>query len=141
MSPWRVHPSLQAKPLNQRRRLAQQKSVTSMCAKECRLGTGAGCPAISQSSESDWDRKPNGDGTNLSIVWQELAGPTVKTEAQSGYGVRREGAFQWVQAADLFRAPLRKRRTRHHGSMLKESSSSTRIFWNGGAAKKTSREG
>src|SRR5262249_22005975 len=33
-----------------------------------------------------WDRKPNGDGTNLSIVWQELAGPTVKSEAQSGYG-------------------------------------------------------
>jgi hypothetical protein len=31
--------------------------------------------------------------------------------------------------ADLFRA------------MLKESSSSTRNFWNGGAAKKTSREG
>jgi PAS domain S-box-containing protein len=33
-----------------------------------------------------WDRKPNGDGTNLSIVWQELEGPTVKSEAQSSYG-------------------------------------------------------
>jgi two-component sensor histidine kinase len=34
----------------------------------------------------NWDRKPNGDGTNLSIVWQELDGPTVKSEAQSSYG-------------------------------------------------------
>jgi PAS domain S-box-containing protein len=34
----------------------------------------------------NWDRKPNGDGTNLSIVWQELDGPTVKPEAQSSYG-------------------------------------------------------
>jgi PAS domain S-box-containing protein len=33
-----------------------------------------------------WDRTPNGDGTNLSIVWQELQGPTVKSEAQSSYG-------------------------------------------------------
>jgi len=33
-----------------------------------------------------WDRKPNGDATNLSIVWQELNGPTVKSEAQSSYG-------------------------------------------------------
>jgi PAS domain S-box-containing protein len=34
----------------------------------------------------NWDRKPNGDGTNLSIVWHELDGPTVKSEAQSSYG-------------------------------------------------------
>jgi PAS domain S-box-containing protein len=34
----------------------------------------------------DWDRKPNGDGANLSLVWQERDGPTVKSEAQSGYG-------------------------------------------------------
>ena len=34
----------------------------------------------------NWDRKPNGDGTNLSIVWQERDGPPVKSEAQSGYG-------------------------------------------------------
>jgi two-component sensor histidine kinase len=34
----------------------------------------------------NWDRKPNGDGTNLSIVWQELDGPTVKPAAQSSYG-------------------------------------------------------
>src|SRR5262245_10224321 len=34
----------------------------------------------------NWDRKPNGDGTNLSILWQELNGPTVKSEGQSGYG-------------------------------------------------------
>jgi two-component sensor histidine kinase len=34
----------------------------------------------------DWDRKPNGDGANLSLVWQELDGPTVKSEAQSSYG-------------------------------------------------------
>src|SRR5262245_61954466 len=33
-----------------------------------------------------WDRKPNGDGTKLSIVWQELEGPTVKSEVQSSYG-------------------------------------------------------
>jgi PAS domain S-box-containing protein len=33
-----------------------------------------------------WDRKPNGDGTKLSIVWQELEGPTVKSEIQSSYG-------------------------------------------------------
>jgi PAS domain S-box-containing protein len=33
-----------------------------------------------------WDRKPNGDGTNLSIAWQELEGPTVKSEGQSSYG-------------------------------------------------------
>jgi two-component sensor histidine kinase len=34
----------------------------------------------------NWDRKPNGEGTNLSIVWQELNGPTVKSVAQSSYG-------------------------------------------------------
>jgi len=34
----------------------------------------------------NWDRKPNGDRTNLSIVWQERDGPTVKSEAQSSYG-------------------------------------------------------
>jgi len=34
----------------------------------------------------NWDRKPNGDGTNLSIVWQERDGPLVKSEAQSSYG-------------------------------------------------------
>src|SRR5262245_60567757 len=34
----------------------------------------------------NWDRKSNGDGANLSLVWQELDGPTVKSEAQSGYG-------------------------------------------------------
>jgi PAS domain S-box-containing protein len=34
----------------------------------------------------NWDCKPNGDGTNLSIIWQELDGPTVKSEAQSSYG-------------------------------------------------------
>jgi two-component sensor histidine kinase len=34
----------------------------------------------------NWDRKPNGDRTNLSIVWQELDGPTVKSEVQSSYG-------------------------------------------------------
>ena len=34
----------------------------------------------------NWDRKSNGDGANLSLVWQELDGPTVKSEAQSSYG-------------------------------------------------------
>src|SRR5262245_15347315 len=34
----------------------------------------------------NWDRKPSGDGTSLLIVWQELDGPPVKTEVQSGYG-------------------------------------------------------
>jgi two-component sensor histidine kinase len=34
----------------------------------------------------NWDRKSNGDRANLSLVWQELDGPTVKSEAQSSYG-------------------------------------------------------
>jgi two-component sensor histidine kinase len=34
----------------------------------------------------NWNRNPSGDGTNLSIVWQELDGPPVKSEAQSSYG-------------------------------------------------------
>jgi PAS domain S-box-containing protein len=34
----------------------------------------------------NWDRKPNGDGADLSLVWQERDGPTVKPEAQSSYG-------------------------------------------------------
>src|SRR5499426_58369 len=34
----------------------------------------------------NWECKPNGNGTNLSIDWQELNGPTVKSEGQSGYG-------------------------------------------------------
>jgi two-component sensor histidine kinase len=34
----------------------------------------------------NWDRKSNGDAANLSLVWQELDGPTVKSEAQSSYG-------------------------------------------------------
>jgi two-component sensor histidine kinase len=33
-----------------------------------------------------WVRKPNGDGTKLSIVWQELDGPPVKSETRSSYG-------------------------------------------------------
>jgi len=33
-----------------------------------------------------WDRKPNGDGTNLVLVWQELGGPPVKSEVPSSYG-------------------------------------------------------
>ena len=34
----------------------------------------------------NWDRKSNGDVVNLSLMWQELDGPTVKSEAQSSYG-------------------------------------------------------
>jgi two-component sensor histidine kinase len=34
----------------------------------------------------NWHRNPSGDGTNLSIVWRELDGPPVKSEAQSSYG-------------------------------------------------------
>ena len=34
----------------------------------------------------NWDCKPNGDGTDLSIIWQELDGPTVKSEALFSYG-------------------------------------------------------
>jgi PAS domain S-box-containing protein len=34
----------------------------------------------------NWDRKSNGDGANLSLVWQELDGPTVKSEVQPSYG-------------------------------------------------------
>src|SRR5262252_9604785 len=34
----------------------------------------------------NWDRKSNGNGANLSLVWQELDGPPVKSEAQSSYG-------------------------------------------------------
>jgi hypothetical protein len=40
--------------------------------------------------------------------------------------------------ADLFRAPLRKKRARHHRPTFKESSNSIRNFWNGGTAKETS---
>jgi PAS domain S-box-containing protein len=34
----------------------------------------------------NWDRKPNGGGINLMLVWQELGGPQVKSEVQSSYG-------------------------------------------------------
>jgi PAS domain S-box-containing protein len=34
----------------------------------------------------NWDRKLNGDGTNLSIVWQERDGPPVKSGIQFSYG-------------------------------------------------------
>jgi PAS domain S-box-containing protein len=34
----------------------------------------------------NWDRQPNGDRDNLMLVWQELAGPPVKSEAQASYG-------------------------------------------------------
>jgi two-component sensor histidine kinase len=33
-----------------------------------------------------WNRKPNGDGANLMLVWQEHGGPPVKSEVQSSYG-------------------------------------------------------
>jgi two-component sensor histidine kinase len=33
-----------------------------------------------------WNRKPNGDGENLMLVWQEYGGPAVKSEIQSSYG-------------------------------------------------------
>jgi PAS domain S-box-containing protein len=33
-----------------------------------------------------WNRKPNGDGANLMLVWQEHGGPPVKSEVQSNYG-------------------------------------------------------
>jgi PAS domain S-box-containing protein len=33
-----------------------------------------------------WDRKANGDGTNLMLVWQEHGGPPVKSEIQCSYG-------------------------------------------------------
>ena len=33
-----------------------------------------------------WDHTPNGDGTNLMLVWQELGGPQVKSGVQSSYG-------------------------------------------------------
>src|SRR5262249_47266247 len=33
-----------------------------------------------------WNRKPNGDGVNLMLVWQEQGGPPVKSEVQSSYG-------------------------------------------------------
>jgi PAS domain S-box-containing protein len=33
-----------------------------------------------------WNRKPNGDGANLMLVWQEHSGPPVKSEIQSSYG-------------------------------------------------------
>jgi PAS domain S-box-containing protein len=34
----------------------------------------------------NWDYKPNGDRTNLVLLWQELAGPVVKWQGQSSYG-------------------------------------------------------
>jgi PAS domain S-box-containing protein len=33
-----------------------------------------------------WDRKPDGEGANLILVWQEHGGPPVKSEVQSSYG-------------------------------------------------------
>jgi PAS domain S-box-containing protein len=33
-----------------------------------------------------WDRKPDRDGANLILVWQEQGGPPVKSEVQSSYG-------------------------------------------------------
>jgi PAS domain S-box-containing protein len=33
-----------------------------------------------------WDRKPNGDGAKLMLVWQEFDGSPVKSEIQSSYG-------------------------------------------------------
>jgi PAS domain S-box-containing protein len=33
-----------------------------------------------------WNRKPNGEGENLMLVWQEHHGPAVKSEIQSSYG-------------------------------------------------------
>ena len=33
-----------------------------------------------------WNRKPNGDGENLMLVWQEHGGPAMKSEIQSSYG-------------------------------------------------------
>jgi PAS domain S-box-containing protein len=34
----------------------------------------------------NWDRKSNGDGTNLMLVWEELGGPPVKSEVHASYG-------------------------------------------------------
>jgi PAS domain S-box-containing protein len=34
-----------------------------------------------------WDRKPDGKGTNLILVWRELGGPPVASEVQSSYGI------------------------------------------------------
>jgi len=34
-----------------------------------------------------WDRKPNGDGENLILVWQEHGGPPVNSDPQSSYGI------------------------------------------------------
>jgi two-component sensor histidine kinase len=34
-----------------------------------------------------WNRKPNRDGTNLMLVWQEHGGPPVASEVQSSYGI------------------------------------------------------
>jgi PAS domain S-box-containing protein len=34
-----------------------------------------------------WNHKPNGDGANLMLVWQEHDGPPVKSEVQSSYGI------------------------------------------------------
>jgi len=33
-----------------------------------------------------WNLRPNGDGENLILVWEEHGGPPVKTEVQSSYG-------------------------------------------------------
>jgi PAS domain S-box-containing protein len=34
-----------------------------------------------------WDRKPNGDATDLVLVWREFGGPPVASEVQSSYGI------------------------------------------------------
>jgi two-component sensor histidine kinase len=33
-----------------------------------------------------WDRKPNGNATNLILVWREVGGPSVASKIQSSYG-------------------------------------------------------
>jgi PAS domain S-box-containing protein len=34
-----------------------------------------------------WNRKPNGEATNLILVWREFGGPLVAPEVQSSYGI------------------------------------------------------
>jgi PAS domain S-box-containing protein len=54
--------------------------LVTNAAKHGALSTPGGHVSVS------WNRRPNGDGIHLVLVWEEHGGPTVKSEAQPSYG-------------------------------------------------------
>jgi PAS domain S-box-containing protein len=52
----------------------------------------------------NWDRKPDGNATNLIIIWRELGGPPVPSKVQSSYGttlIRNLIPYELGGAVDL----------------------------------------